>query len=123
MKEDNVMKVVAPILVLLLGVGFCTQDAGAADTVDRARAQRRGFRDAYMKKILAEPVKHPLVYALAALYTGEDLKGGNEQIRKALAVVAGKDGMMTAKEASAEKVKWCMRGSEEYLAHPRERKP
>ena len=104
------MKAVASILVLVLSVGFFTQRVEAADMANRARAQRRGFRDDYMKKILAERIKHPLVYALAALYTGEDIKGGNEQIRKAWAEAAGKDKKMTVQEAGDEKVKWCMRG-------------
>jgi len=63
-----------------------------------------------MQQVLKDKDAHPLLYAISGLYTGKDIAGANDRIHEALEVVAGKDKTMTAKEASAGSVKWCMRG-------------
>jgi hypothetical protein len=84
--------------------------SGETSGVSHAREQRRAFRDDHMKQVLSEPVKHPVVYALAALYTGKDQKGGNKQLRDELAKIAGIDKKFSPTESGDSKVKWCMRG-------------
>ncbi len=97
------------ILVVMI-MASCTTVNAAESPFAKARAQRRAFRDASLKQILNEPVVHPLVYAMAALYTDRDRKGGNKELRKKLAEVAGSDKKFSPKEAGASEVKWCMRG-------------
>jgi len=63
-----------------------------------------------MSQVLADKTSHPLVYALAGLYTGKDLAGSNARIRQAWVEAAGPKKTMTAELAGDEKVKWCMRG-------------
>ncbi len=94
---------------VLVTVGCCIQ-ASADSRIEQARKQRRAFGEERMAKILAEPVAHPLVYALAGLYTGKDIAGANKQILEAWATAAGPGKTMTPELAAAEPVKWCMRG-------------
>ena len=110
----------AGALIALMVMIVASGASGAEDTAfSAARQQRQAFRDDYMKKILEEKVVHPLVYAMAGLYTGKDVKGANKQLRNYLAEKAGTDGKFAPKEAGDESVKWCMRGSLRiyYLFH------
>jgi len=94
------------------------EDAAVTDSAPfaEARGQRRSFRDKYMEVILADPKPpakgkpdaHAPVYALAALYTREDLPNGNERLLEAWERLAGPDGKMTPKDAGH--AKWHMRG-------------
>ena len=101
--------------MLLLGMA-ATAIADDA-IIAEARKQRRAFTDKFMDAILAEPKApgedgkidpHAPVYAMAALYTGKDLPGGNRRLSSAWERAAGKDRKLTPEEAS--EVKWHMRG-------------
>jgi len=66
-------------------------------------AQRRAFTDQFMKAVLADPLppdekksdSKASVYAMAALYTGEQIERGNARLRNALKLYAGDDGKLT----------------------------
>lgn len=82
-----------------------------------ARTRRRAFTDAYLAAVLADPLPTPPegkgdayapVYAMAALYTGRDLPGGNNRLLDAWERLAGPDKQMTPEEAGH--AKWHMRG-------------
>ncbi len=75
----------------------------------KARQQRRVFRDELMQKVLAKADSHPLVYALAGLYTGKDLPGANQRLLAFCEKAVGPDKQMTATSASTEEIKWAMR--------------
>lgn len=94
------------LTLALLLAGPCAM----ADTTDfaEARAKRRAFRDAFMQQVLAEKDGHPMVYALAGLYTHEDAAGANERLRTTLRELAGEEGQLSVEEAV--RAKWSMRG-------------
>ena len=112
----NIMKTYFCLLTLAMCVGSaCGADDDSAFAA--ARKRRQAFRDEFMEVILADPkppkadVKSDAqapVYALAALYTGKDISGGNQRMRDALDRLAGADKKMTPEEAG--KAKWHMRG-------------
>lgn len=81
------------------------------------RARRLAFTREFMDVVLADPKpparpdgadEHAPVYAMAALYAGKDIAGGNARMRNACARLAGADNKMTPKEAA--EAKWHMRG-------------
>jgi len=103
------------LCALLIGIGATANAVGGG--IAEARKQRGAFTDEFMEAILADPKApdddgkndpHAPVYAMAALYTGKDLSGGNERLRGAWERAAGADKKLTPKEAS--EVKWWMRG-------------
>lgn len=63
-----------------------------ADTItERAREQRKAFAEAAMTQIAGEEVVCPLTYAFAALYTQQNVKRANAELRSYLAELAGPD--------------------------------
>ena len=110
------MKYIFLVSAVVAATGCAVHD-DAVEAVEKARARRAEFTAEFMDAILAEPEElgeegaidpHAPVYAMAALYTGKDLAGGNRRLSSAWERVAGSDGKLTPKEAS--EVKWHMRG-------------
>ncbi len=101
-----------PCLLIPMALMAASCPTLAADSPEfaPARERRRAFGDTLMARVLADANSHPLVYALAGLYTGRGVAEANNRIRAAWAEAAGPKGKMTAALAGDQKVKWCMRG-------------
>ena len=103
-------------MIILALVTLASQAVAETDEFAEARAQRRAFTDQFMKAILAAPNppaagktdSYASVFAMAGLYTGEQIEAANQRLRNALKLYAGDDGKLTPKEAT--KIKWKMRG-------------
>lgn len=104
-------------VAIMLCMAGITCGRAHASVFDEARARRRAFTDTFMETVLTDPKMpvdkgkvdaHAPVYAIAALYTGKHVAGGNQRLKDAWHRLAGKDGKMTPEEAA--QAKWHMRG-------------